>query len=82
MSKLLNRRAPSAQLAGIVWRMMTDLLTTESARRRVRMAIDRKAVRALDEDEEPAILDEYRQRLGDVDEEDEDADEPGEGGDE
>lgn len=77
MSKLLNARKPSAEMAGIVWRMMTDLLTTEAARRRVRMEIDRRAARALQE-EEPADITAYRSKFGDIDEGDEDDEGEGE----
>ncbi|MCU1500572.1 MAG: hypothetical protein JWM47_4525 [Acidimicrobiales bacterium] len=62
MSKQLKAK-PSAQLFAAIWSAMTDLLTTEAARRRVRMEIERPPAG----DETPAgvtALDEYRQRLG------------------
>jgi hypothetical protein len=55
---------PSAQLI-MAWSAgATELLTTEGARRRMRMELER--AKAVDEDEEAAVtaLDHYRNRLG------------------
>lgn len=62
MTKNLNQGRFSSMLFTAVWSAMQDLLTTEAARRRVRLEVER-GVR----DESPArvtVLDEYRRRLG------------------
>jgi len=41
VGRMLNRREPSGQLLSSIWSAMGDLLTTEAARRRVRMEIER-----------------------------------------
>ena len=66
MSKLVKARKPSALMAGMVWRMMTDLLTTEAARRRARIEIERVLLEAVEE--EPASFEDFRSRLGEVEE--------------
>jgi len=63
MTQNLNAGRFSAMLFNSVWSAMQDLLTTESARRRVRMEIEREAGEARP----PAgvtALDEYRRSLG------------------
>lgn len=42
MTRHLTNRRPSSQWLAALWSAMNDLLTTEGARRRVRMEIDRK----------------------------------------
>lgn len=64
MSKMLRhgKRPLSSQMFAAVWAAMTDLLTTEGARRRARIEIERQGA----DDEKPAevtALDDYRQRL-------------------
>lgn len=49
IGRMLNRREASGQLLSSVWSAMGDLLSTEAARRRVRMEIDR-GLAAEDED--------------------------------
>lgn len=51
----------SAQLFGVVWNAMNDLLTTEQARRRARIEVERAL--AEPESDTPTALDEYRARL-------------------
>lgn len=41
MSALVRQPRPSAQMFAALWSAMADLLTTEAARRRVRLEIDR-----------------------------------------
>jgi hypothetical protein len=41
MGRMLNRREASGQLLSAVWSAMGDLLTTEAARRRTRMELER-----------------------------------------
>lgn len=62
MSRHLAAKRLSAQLFASLWSAMTDLLTTEGARRRVRLEIERGEV-----PEKPAgvtALDDYRRQLG------------------
>jgi hypothetical protein len=62
MSRNLKQRKFSAMLFAAVWSAMGDLLTTEAARRRVRMEIERGG-----EPETPAgvtALADYRKALG------------------
>ena len=63
MTKHLSRPQPSAQLFSGIWSAMTDLLTTEASRRRVRMEVDREPAA-----DGPAAgvtaLDDYRRVLG------------------
>lgn len=61
MSRHLAREQPSAQLFTGIWSALTDLLTTEAARRRVRMEVER----GDDEPEDAGVtaLDEYRRAL-------------------
>lgn len=62
MSRHLAGSKPSAQLFAVLWSAMTDLLTTEGARRRVRLEIERN-----DGAEKPpagvTALDDYRRQL-------------------
>jgi len=63
MSKNLAAGRFSAMLFSAVWSAMTELLSTEASRRRVRMEIEREAGEATP----PAgvtALDEYRRSLG------------------
>jgi hypothetical protein len=62
MSKNLQASRFSAQLFAGVWAAMTDLMTTESARRRARVEVER----VLEEkaEDRPTALDEYRKALG------------------
>ncbi|GIG63632.1 hypothetical protein Lfu02_80040 [Longispora fulva] len=62
LTRHLNSGRVSAQMLAAVWSAMGDLLTTEAARRRVRMEIERDQG-----DEDLAgvtALDEYRRALG------------------
>ena len=59
LSRHLNQDRLSAELFKSLWAAMTDLLTTESSRRRVRMEVERTA-----ELEDVTGLEEYRQRVG------------------
>ncbi|MEV6526878.1 hypothetical protein AB0M43_33600 [Longispora sp. NPDC051575] len=63
LTRHLNAPRVSAQLLAAVWSAMGDLLTTEAARRRVRMEIER----APDDGADLAgvtALDDYRRALG------------------
>lgn len=63
MSRHLKAKRLSAQLFAAVWSAMADLLTTEAARRRVRMEIER----GDGEQQQPAsvtAMADYKQRLG------------------
>lgn len=61
MTKSLWARKFSSVLFASVWSAMTDLLTTEGARRKARMEIEREA----EEADDPAVtaIDDYRKRL-------------------
>jgi hypothetical protein len=45
-------------------KLMSELLVTEGARRRVRLEIERKAASAKDAAKSVTAIDEYRRRLG------------------
>ncbi|MGH8791154.1 MAG: hypothetical protein ACRDXX_00710 [Stackebrandtia sp.] len=65
LTRHLNSGRASAQMLAAIWSAMGDLLTTEAARRRVRMEI----LRASDEESDAragvvAILDDYRRAVG------------------
>jgi hypothetical protein len=63
MTRHLKGNRPSAQLFAAIWAAMTDLLTTEGARRRVRLEIERDS----GEEKPPAgvtALADYREKLG------------------
>lgn len=62
LTRHLNSRRPSSQWFAALWSGMADLLTTEGARRRVRMEIDRKPAdpAAAGEGATVAHLDHYR----------------------
>lgn len=65
LTRHLNSRRVSAQMLAAVWSAMGDLLTTEAARRRVRVEIERHgedAARA--EAAKVAVLDAYRRAVG------------------
>jgi hypothetical protein len=65
MSKHLKAPRPSAQLFTGIWTAMTDLLSTEASRRRVRMEIERLTdPPAGDDKSDVAVLNDYRQRAG------------------
>ncbi|MGE0133750.1 MAG: hypothetical protein AB7L91_06345 [Dehalococcoidia bacterium] len=78
MSRLLKARKPSAEMAGVVWRMMTDLLTTEMSRRRARIEIERVLLEAM-ASSEPVSFEARRAQLGEVEEDAEEAEGIGEG---
>jgi hypothetical protein len=61
VGRMLNRREASGQLLSAVWSAMNDLLTTEAARRRVRLELDRGAPA---EDGENAAVIQLRKGLG------------------
>jgi hypothetical protein len=63
MSKNIRGRRFSAPLFGVVWGAMNDLLTTEQARRRARIEVERDIG---DQEERPGVtaIDEYRRALG------------------
>lgn len=63
MTKNLNAKQFSAVLFAAVWSALGELLTTEGARRRVRMEVERVASADPDEDAAVAALDDYRKRL-------------------
>lgn len=62
MTRHLNTARFSSQALAAVWSAMTDLLTTEGARRRVRMEIERRPEQpdAADEGATVTRLDRYR----------------------
>lgn len=62
MSRNLYSTRFSAGLFGVVWNAMEALLTTEAARRRSRLEVERGLV----EEEQPGVtaIEEYRQMLG------------------
>ena len=65
MTRHLNSGRVSAQMLAALWSAMTDLLTTEAARRRVRLEIERGDDGA-DEAEaaKVRVLDAYRRGVG------------------
>lgn len=60
LNKLLNTGKPSAQMLTVVNQMLTDLLVTEGARRRVRMEIERNQT---DQDAEVKDISDYFRKL-------------------
>lgn len=62
MGRMLNRREASGQLLSAVWSAMGDLLTTEAARRRTRLELER--AQADDGDGEDADVIEIYGSLG------------------
>jgi len=65
LTRHLNARRVSAQMLAALWTAMGDLLTTEAARRRVRMEIDRNGDGVTDaERARLARLDDYRRSVG------------------
>lgn len=60
LNKLLNSGKPSAQMLTVVNQMLTDLLVTEGARRRVRMEIERNVA---SQDAEVKNLSDYFKQL-------------------
>jgi len=66
LTRHLNSGRVSAQMTAALWSAMGDLLTTEAARRRVRLEIDRSTGDAEDQAAGVvAVLDDYRRALGD-----------------
>lgn len=64
LTRHLNSGRVSAQMVSALWSAMGDLLTTEAARRRVRLEIDRGASDADDQAAGVvAVLDDYRRAL-------------------
>lgn len=63
MSRHLKAKRLSAQLFAAIWSAMSDLLTTEAARRRVRMEIERGDEQPAEAASVVAIAD-YQKRLG------------------
>ena len=63
LSRTLNKGAPSAMMVQAWASGATELLTTEGARRRMRIELER--AKPADEDEDAAVakIDEYRRRL-------------------
>ena len=64
MSRHLAAERPSAQLFTGIWSAMTDLLTTEAARRRVRIEVERGAGEPEGPPAGVTALDDYRRSLG------------------
>lgn len=63
LNRYLRAKKKSAIMFAHIWSAMTDLLTTEGARRRVRLEVEREG----NDDETPAgvtALDDYRKSLG------------------
>lgn len=62
MTRHLNSGRFSSQALAAIWSAMTDLLTTEGARRRVRMEIDRKPDKPAEAGEGASVtrIDRYR----------------------
>ena len=63
LSQYLRAKKRSAMMFAQLWSAMTDLLTTEGARRRVKIEVERGAPEDNGEDAEIASLDEYRRRV-------------------
>lgn len=61
MTKNLNASRFNGQLFSGVWSAMSDLMTTEGSRRRLRLELERPA--ANDKQQEASILAEYRMRI-------------------
>lgn len=59
LSKFLKKDNPSAVLFASIWSSMSELLTTEGARRRARMEVERLNPQV----EKPANVTDYRARL-------------------
>jgi hypothetical protein len=66
LTRHLNAGRVSAQMLAAVWSAMSDLLTTEAARRRVRLEIDRSDAAEAEAAHAAklAVLDEYRRGVG------------------
>lgn len=63
ITRLLEEEETTASLFAGIWSAMGDLLTTESARRKMRMEVER--VKAGEEETaQPTALDDYKSRLG------------------
>lgn len=63
MSQMLESDKFYGQAFSSIWSAMQDLLTTESARRRARIEVQRAAQDAV-EDEQVTAIDRYRERMG------------------
>jgi hypothetical protein len=65
MSKVLGHARFSAQAFAAVWTAMEDMMTTEAARRRARLQVQRDLEELADQDgAPPTALEEYRKALG------------------
>lgn len=64
MSRSANGEQVSSAEIGAMSKLMSELLVTEGARRRVRLEIERKAASAKDAAKSVTAIDEYRRRLG------------------
>lgn len=64
MSRNLTASRFSAQLFAGVWTAMSELLTTEGARRRARLEIERETGQEDPETAEVAAIEDYRRTLG------------------
>jgi hypothetical protein len=65
MSKVLEHSRFSAQAFAVVWTAMEDMMTTEAARRRARLQVQRDLEELAGQDgAPPTALDEYRKALG------------------
>jgi hypothetical protein len=64
MTQNLNASRFSAQLFGVVWSAMDDLLTTEQARRRARIEVQRELGDVQPERPGITAIAEYRKALG------------------
>lgn len=62
ITRALEEEAMSAALFAGIWSAMGDLMTTESARRRMRLEVERRA-NGDAEPEKPTALDDYKTRL-------------------
>lgn len=58
MGRMLNRDQPSGQLLTAIWSAMADLLTTEAARRRTRLELER--AQADDDSEDADVIEIYK----------------------
>ncbi len=63
LSRLLGAERLSAQGFAAVWNAMGDLLTTESARRRVRVEVERELGKDAEDEADVSVLEEYRRML-------------------
>ncbi|MGH8875782.1 MAG: hypothetical protein ACRD0P_00300, partial [Stackebrandtia sp.] len=66
LTRHLNSGRASSQMLAALWSAMADLLSTEAARRRVRLEIVRATSDGVPEDSSGvvAVLDDYRRAIG------------------